>query len=174
MQISSPIPPRIETKNSDMPQKHCFALYQSQLQIYRLKKNCSEFLLSVLAGVFNQLFNFQIHGNISSVPSCNAVDLSFFHGQGITFSHIISKSLIGIYPTHICHSDFFYCRCRSFQNQTAKQKRACVFIIYYSPKAYVSRNPRVLDTRQTENLGGIGTLRWRNRECNNSPFVVSY
>ena len=56
----------------------------------------------------------------------------------------------------------------------SKQKRACVFIKYYSPKAYVSRNPRVLDTRQTENLGGIGTLRWRNRECNNSPFVVSY
>ena len=35
---------------------------------------------------------------------------------------------------------------------------ACVFIKYYSPKAYVSHNPRVLDTRQTENLGGSGTL----------------
>ena len=34
-------------------------------------------------------------------------------------------------------------------------------------------NPRVHDTRQTENLRENWILRWRNRECNNSPFVIS-
>ena len=34
-------------------------------------------------------------------------------------------------------------------------------------------NPRVHDTRQTENLRENWILRQRNRECNNSPFVIS-
>ena len=54
-----------------------------------------------------------------------------------------------------------------------KQKEACVFISHCSPLPYVIRNPRVHDTRQTENLRENWILRQRNRECNNSPFVIS-
>ena len=41
-------------------------------------------------------------------------------------------------------------------------------------KFYVTCNTSVLDTKIAEILGSIGTLQQRNRECNNSPFVVSY
>ena len=41
-------------------------------------------------------------------------------------------------------------------------------------KSYVTHNTSVLDTKIAEILEGIGTLQQRNRECNNSPFVVSY
>ena len=47
---------------------------------------------------------------------------------------------------------------------SAKQKEGCVFISHCSPLPYVIRNPRILDTRQTENLGGSGTCQQRNRE----------
>ena len=87
-------------------------------------------------------------------------------------AHFICKTLI---YKQLCRDPMFWNTDKSngFFCES-KQKMACVFIKYYSPKAYVSRNPRVLDTRQTENLGGSGTWQRRNREWHNYPFVVSY
>ena len=108
-------------------------------------------------------FSFSVHRTIVKNP----MDLC-----AKNTAHFIYKALI---HRKACRDPMFWNTDKSngFFCES-KQKMACVFIKYYSPKTYVSSNPRVLDTRQTENLGGIGTLRWRNRECNNSPFVVSY
>ena len=83
----------------------------------------------------------------------------------------ICKTLI---YKQLCHYRKFWNtdKSKGFFCET-KQKEACVFISHCSPLPYVIRNPRVHDTRQTENLRENWILRQRNRECNNSPFVIS-